>query len=124
MYSIIVIVLLKTILQLQMAYLSTKSAFFPLVGAALHCSHRFSAGMVSVVGQRPPKLAPGMSSSQSALRSALAMASFYLTTAAHSARAATAHARRLHDPRSPTKPISVEHMASLQLRAHALVYST
>ena len=62
-----------------MAYLSTKSAFLPWVGAALYCSHRFSAGMVSVVGVHPPKLAPGMSSSQRALLWVLAMASLYLS---------------------------------------------
>ena len=44
--------------------LSTKSAFLPLVGAVLHCSQRFNAGMVSVVGLRPPRLAPGMSFSE------------------------------------------------------------
>ena len=56
-------------------YLSTNSAFLPFVGAALHSSHRFSAGTVSVLALRPLKLAPGMSSSQSALICLVAMAS-------------------------------------------------
>lgn len=55
---------LHQVLSLLASYLSTSSLFFPLVGAALHCNQRFSAGMVSVDTSRPPKLAPGMSSSR------------------------------------------------------------
>ena len=40
--------------------------------------------MVSVVGLRPPKLAPGISSLQRALVSVLAMASLYLSVVNHS----------------------------------------
>ena len=59
-----------------MTYLCTKSAFFPLVGAALHCSHLFKAGIVNESALRPPKLAPGMSSSQRARPRSI---SFYYT---------------------------------------------
>ena len=82
--------------------MSYHSAF---LGAALHCSRHFSAGMVSIVGLRPPKLASGMSSSRRSLLSMLAMALLYpwLIIATHTlVLSSTAHA--LHDPQSPTKP--------------------
>ena len=128
MYIIIIIIttinFIETLHCSCKAYLSIKSTFFPIVGATLHCSHRFSAGMVSVVGLRPPRLAPGMSFSQRAVLS-MARASLDQSVVNHSCTHSLSHsscsACTAVVPADHSTAIFVVHMASLQLNPHALI---
>jgi len=49
-------------------YLAIKSAFFPLVEAALHSSHLFSSGTLRSLGSLPCKEAPGTSASRKLIK--------------------------------------------------------